>query len=169
VVWAGPDQVDGLAWAGFDVMSFANNHHLDAGYDAFLATMDHLGAHGIATCGAGKDLAAAREPAVVERGGTRVAFLGYSAILFHGYEAGPDKPGCVPLRVATQYAMAEVEQPGCAARVHTYVEHTSLDMLREDVARARERADVVVVTPHWGLHFTPVVVADYESEWAHAS
>ncbi|MBN9108379.1 MAG: CapA family protein [Pseudonocardia sp.] len=169
VVWAGPEQVDGLAWAGFDVMSYANNHHMDAGYDAFRATMRHLHEHGIATCGAGEDLAAARKPAVVERNGTRVAFLGYSSILFPGYEAGPGKPGCVPLRVATHYAMTEGEQPGCAARMNTYVEHSSLEMLREDIARAREQADVVIVTPHWGLHFTPAIVADYESEWGRAA
>src|ERR1700735_3123641 len=62
VVRADPGQVEGIAWAGFDVMSLANHHHLDAGYEAFFETLDHLHAHGIATCGAGKDLDQAREP-----------------------------------------------------------------------------------------------------------
>src|ERR1700758_2779566 len=82
VVRADPGQVEGIAWAGVDVMSFANNHHLDAGYEAFFETLDHLHAHGFATCGAGQDLAEAREPAVVDRNGTEVAFLAYSTILF---------------------------------------------------------------------------------------
>src|SRR6516165_2560339 len=58
-VRAPPSNVAGLRHAGFDVMSFANNHHLDAGYEAFLRTLDVLHEHGIATCGAGENLARA--------------------------------------------------------------------------------------------------------------
>src|ERR1700741_1045557 len=93
-VRADPSNVAGLSHAGFDVMSFANNHHLDAGYEAFLRTLEVLHEHGIATCGAGANLAEARGLAIVERGGTRVAFLGYSSILFPGYEASSKAPGC---------------------------------------------------------------------------
>jgi len=35
VVRADPENVSALSDGGFDVMSFANNHHLDAGYEAF--------------------------------------------------------------------------------------------------------------------------------------
>lgn len=34
VVRSDPEQLGGLSWAGVDVVSFANNHHLDAGYEA---------------------------------------------------------------------------------------------------------------------------------------
>ena len=169
VVRADPSQVEGIAWAGFDVMSFANNHHLDAGYEAFFETLDHLHTHGIVTCGAGKDLDQAREPAIVERDGTKVAFLAYSTILFPGYEARPGKPGCTPISIITDYAMSEIEQPGCEAVVTTVVHPSSLRVLREDIARARERADIVVVSVHWGIHFTPVEVAQYESELGRAA
>src|SRR6266851_4429486 len=156
-------------WAGFDIMSFANNPHRDAGYEAFFETLDHLHAHGIATCGAGEDLGQAREPAIVERDGTKVAFLGYSTILFPGYEARPGKPGCTPISVITDYAMSEIEQPGCEAVVTTVVHPSSLQLLREDITRARERADIVVISVHWGIHFTPVEVAQYESELGRAA
>jgi poly-gamma-glutamate capsule biosynthesis protein CapA/YwtB (metallophosphatase superfamily) len=169
VVRADPDQVAGIAWAGFDIMSFANNHHLDAGYEAFFETLEHLHENGIATCGAGKDLDEARQPAIVERDGTKVAFLGYSTILFPGYEARPGKPGCTPISIITDYAMSEIEQPGCEAKVTTVVHPDSLRLLREDVERARARADVVVVSVHWGIHFTPVEVAAYESELGRAA
>jgi hypothetical protein len=168
-VRADPKNVDGLSYAGFDVMSFANNHHLDAGYEAFFETLEHLYTKGIVTCGAGKDLDEARVPAIIERNGTRVAFLGYSCIMFPGYEARAGKPGCAPMNIITHYEQSEIEQPGCEARITTVVSPVSLAMLREDIARARERADIVVVTPHWGIHFTPVAVADYESELAHAA
>src|SRR6266851_4973303 len=37
---AHPDNVKALTYAGFDVMTFANNHHLDAGYVAFFDTLE---------------------------------------------------------------------------------------------------------------------------------
>jgi poly-gamma-glutamate capsule biosynthesis protein CapA/YwtB (metallophosphatase superfamily) len=169
VVRSEPEQLEGVAWAGVDVVSFANNHHLDAGYEGFFETLEHLAEHEIAVCGAGKDLAAARAPAVVERDGVRVAFLAYSSILWPGYEAGPGKAGCAPIFVDTHYEMEEPEQPGCDAKVTSRVRAGTLTMLREDVAAAREVADVVVVSAHWGIHFTPVKLADYESEFGRAA
>jgi poly-gamma-glutamate capsule biosynthesis protein CapA/YwtB (metallophosphatase superfamily) len=169
VVRADPKNVDGLSYAGFDIMSFANNHHLDAGYEAFFETIDHVTAKGIAICGVGKDLDEARTPTIIERDGTKVAFLAYSTIMFPGYEAAPNKPGCAPLNIITHYSMSEIEQPGCEARISTVVYPDSLVVLKEDIARAKTQADVVVVSVHWGIHFTPVAVADYESELGRAA
>jgi poly-gamma-glutamate synthesis protein (capsule biosynthesis protein) len=169
VVRADPGQLDAVRWAGFGVMSFANNHHLDAGYDAFFETLGHLRERGIATCGAGPDLRAASAPALIERDGTTYAFLAYSAILFPGYAAAAGKPGAAPLEVTTHYEMTEIEQPGCAARVTTTVTPATLARLRHDVLRAREAADVVVVSAHWGTHFIPVAIADYESQFGRAA
>jgi poly-gamma-glutamate capsule biosynthesis protein CapA/YwtB (metallophosphatase superfamily) len=168
-VRAHPRNLDAFTAAGFDVVSFANNHHLDAGYDAFFDTLDALRERGIATCGAGRDLAEARQPAILERNGTRVAFLGYSAILFPGYEAADNRPGCAPLRVHTHYEQVEIEQPGSAPDVITFTREEDLEALREDVRVARERADVVVVTPHWGIHFEPATIAQYETEVGRAA
>jgi poly-gamma-glutamate synthesis protein (capsule biosynthesis protein) len=165
-VRAHPRNVAGLRHAGFDVMSFANNHHLDAGYEAFLRTLEVLHEHGVATCGAGANLTDAREPAIVERNGTRVAFLGYSSILFPGYEASAKAPGCAPLRVHTYYRQIEIEQPGSHPHIATVPDASDVRALREDIAAAKERADIVVFTPHWGIHFTPVAVAPYERELA---
>ena len=55
-VRAAPSNLDGLRAGGFDVVSFANNHHLDAGYEAFFETIRQLQAWGLAVCGVGKDL-----------------------------------------------------------------------------------------------------------------
>jgi poly-gamma-glutamate capsule biosynthesis protein CapA/YwtB (metallophosphatase superfamily) len=168
-VRADPRNVDALVDAGFDVMSFANNHHMDSGDDAFFDTLAELHGRGIATCGAGANLAEARLPAVIERKGTKVAFLGYSSILFPGYEADADRPGCAPLRVTTTYEQVEMEQPGSPPAIHTVPDADDLANLLDAVAAATRIADVVIVTPHWGLHFTPVVVADYESVVARAA
>jgi poly-gamma-glutamate capsule biosynthesis protein CapA/YwtB (metallophosphatase superfamily) len=166
---AHPRNVAAFPDAGFDVVSFANNHHLDAGPEAFQDTLDLLHGAGVATCGAGPDIAAARTPAILERDGTRVAFLGYSSILWPGFEAGLSSPGCAPLRVHTSYEQIEKEQPGSHPRIHTRPWEDDLAALVADVEAARKVADVVVVSVHWGVHFTPVVLADYETTVARAA
>ena len=73
--------------AGIDYVSLANNHIRDAG-DAGHPP-DHREpqeARASRYSGAGKDLAAARKPAMLEAGGTKVAILGYDAIA-KGYHA----------------------------------------------------------------------------------
>ena len=166
---AHPRNAEALRTAGFDAVTFANNHHLDSGYDAFFRTLEVLDDLEIAVCGAGADLAAARHPAIIERNGTRIAFLGYSSILFPGYEAGRGKPGCAPLRAYTHYHQIEIEQPGSQPEIRTFVHDEDLDALVADVRRAKDAADVVIVSPHWGVHFSPVVISDYETEAAHAA
>lgn len=52
-----------LAAAGVDYASVANNHSFDYGLDAFVDTLDHLAASGIATSGAGLDRDSALRPA----------------------------------------------------------------------------------------------------------
>lgn len=162
-IMAHPRNVPGLKEAGFDVMTFANNHHMDCGDVAFFETLQHLHSSGIQTCGAGRDIAEARKPAIVEKNGTRVAFLGYSSILFPGYAAGATTPGCAPLNVHTYYRQSESEQPGSPGIVHTVPDPEDLRAMQEDVAAAKRRADVVVVSPHWGIHFKPAAIAAYET------
>src|ERR1700759_2899546 len=69
-----------LGDVGFDVMSLANNHAVDGGYVGLSDTTALLAGQGIATTGAGQNLAEALAPAVVERGGARIAFLGVCSV-----------------------------------------------------------------------------------------
>jgi len=169
VVYASPKAVPAIADAGFDVMNFANNHALDRGTDAFVETLDLLHDNGIATCGAGLDLDQASAAAVVERDGTTFAFVGCSAILFPDYDATDRRPGCAPLHATTIYEQAEMEQPGSPPRIATSADPADVARIVAEIARVRDAADVVVFTAHWGLHFTPAAVADYETEVARAA
>ncbi|MCE0763544.1 CapA family protein [Pseudonocardia kujensis] len=169
MVRAHPRNAEAYPRAGFDVMSFANNHHLDAGEEAFFDTLDVLEKLGVASCGAGANLTESRRPAIVESNGTRIAFLAYSSILWPGYDATADSPGAAPLRVTTTYEQAEPEQPGSPAHIHTTVFPEDLAAMVADVRAAKEIADVVVLTPHWGLHFVPATIAEYETEVAYAA
>ncbi len=92
-----------LGEVGFDVMTCANNHMVDGGYVGLEDTLELLREQGIAVTGAGKDLAEATRPAIVERHGLRIAFLGFCSVFPVGYEATSSRPGLAPLRVRTFY------------------------------------------------------------------
>ena len=153
---------------GFDVVSLASNHAMDWGADALLDTAELLRSQGIKTVGAGRNLAEAREPAIVERDGVRVAFLAYCSVLREGYAAKQDKPGVAPLRVHTYYEAAEY-QAGMPPHVVTYPYEEDLEALVDDVKAARQHADAVVVSLHWGLHFIPRAIAEYQPRAARAA
>ncbi len=158
-----------LQAANFGVVSFASNHCMDWGAGALLETLEHLGSRGIDVVGAGADIAAARRCVVKQVAGCRVAFLAYCSILPMGYWAEARRAGCVPMRAFTHYEQIETDQPGTPSRVHTYAHRDDLQWLRTDIRAARELADVVIVSMHWGIHFVEAVIADYQREVGHAA
>jgi poly-gamma-glutamate synthesis protein (capsule biosynthesis protein) len=169
-VLSSPACAAALARAGFDVVSMAGNHCLDWGNEALLETLAHLQAAGIAVVGAGRDIARARQPAVrVMRDGTRVAFLAYCSILPMGYWAEARRSGCAPLRAHTLYEMVEHDQPGTPPRVHTFAHREDVAAMVADIRAAKQDADVVIVSQHWGIHFVRAVIADYQREVARAA
>ncbi|MGI5326942.1 CapA family protein [Actinomadura nitritigenes] len=164
-----PKAAKALREAGFTVVSWAGNHCMDWGTEGFQDTIDALSAEGMAVPGVGADIRSAREPRVVEVKGTRVAFLAYCSILPMNYWADERRPGCAPMRAFTVYEQVEHDQPGTPARVHTYPHRDDLRALEEDIAAARAEADAVVVSLHWGIHFIPAALADYQRDVAHAA
>lgn len=163
-----PDRSAVFSEYGFDVVSVASNHSLDWGPDALLDTIGVLQARGIQTVGAGRNIDEARTPVVVNRNGVRVAFLAYCSVLREGYAAGSSSPGVAPLRASTSYEQFDF-QAGVAPRVVTTPYEEDVAAMREDVARAADLADTVVVSVHWGIHFVPRVTAGYESVVAKAA
>jgi poly-gamma-glutamate synthesis protein (capsule biosynthesis protein) len=164
-----PESAKAIAATGFHVMSFAGNHCMDWGEEGFADTLAHMRAAGVALCGAGADIAAARAPAFAQCGEARVAFLAYSSILPDGYWAEARRAGCAPLRAHTHYEMIEPDQPGTPPRIHTIPHKDDLAALECDVVRAKAHADIVAVSMHWGVHMTPAVIADYQRIAARAA
>ncbi|HAI21083.1 MAG TPA: hypothetical protein DCM14_04200 [Clostridiales bacterium UBA8153] len=131
-----PEGAAVLRDAGIDVVAVANNHILDYDTESLMETLGLLHQHGVAWAGAGSNLEEARRPAVLERNGITVAFLAYTefadANLFWSrryprtFLAGPQVAGCAPM---------------------------DLELITEDVALARTRADIVVVSFHWGQEY----------------
>jgi len=89
---APPAAVDVLDRLGADCVTLANNHALDYGPIALEDTFAQLRAAGIPWVGAGRTLAEARAPVVLEAGGLRIGVLGASD---HpaAFAAGPSTPG----------------------------------------------------------------------------
>lgn len=163
-----PEKMKLLTDAGFDVMSFANNHHLDYGDSAFYDTIERVKAHNIAICGVGANIAEAHKPAIVERDGIKFGFLAYSSIVPIGFEARDNRPGCAPLRVSTFYEQVD-RDPGSPPKIITMTKKEDLEAMVEDVKKLRSQVDVVVLSMHWGVHYIPGLIAMYQRECAHAA
>lgn len=132
---APPIAASALENAGVDIVSQANNHAVDYGWDAFSDAQTLLAAHHVSVIGAGANATAAHTPVVFWRNGLRVAFLGYLGVFtgtrgWSGYdwEATDDHPGL---------ALARLKQ------------------IKHDVRRAKQLADVVVVYYHAGIEMDP--------------
>jgi len=120
-----------LTAAGINAVSLANNHVLDYGTQAFRKTLPALDSHGILHAGAGPDLEAARRPAIRRVGHTAVGFLAFTDNQ-PDWEAGPRRPGVF-------YVPAD-----------DGAEDERVRDLLALVRRTKARADLLVVSAHWG-------------------
>jgi poly-gamma-glutamate capsule biosynthesis protein CapA/YwtB (metallophosphatase superfamily) len=153
---------------GFNVMSFANNHCLHAGYRAFLRTMTVMKESGIAPVGAGRNIQEALSPVIIERNGVKVGFVGCTASLLPGTHAGRRTPGVAPLRRHAFFRNPDWNDLGLNPQVGTLVDRDDLAAVCASIRAARQAADVVVLSCHWGLVEDRVALGDYQREAAHA-
>lgn len=109
---------------GMDVLNLSNNHAGDYGPTALLDTLRYVRANGMVPVGAGANESQAYRPAVVERLGLKVAFVGFETILPFEFRAVGARPG-------TAWAFPE--------------------KIRASVRAAVRQADVVIATFHWGI------------------
>jgi len=165
-----PEMADALTEAGLDTVSLANNHMFDYGEDAFTDTLALLKNIGLPHTGAGMNLAAARRPSILERGGLKIGILCFSSILPRGYAATESRPGLNAIRAHTAYeAWRDVnEYPGTIPKVVTWTNAEDLSRMKRDINALKKRVDIVMVNHHWGtsmLHRHQ----DYQTELARAS
>jgi poly-gamma-glutamate capsule biosynthesis protein CapA/YwtB (metallophosphatase superfamily) len=133
--------VDGLVYAGFDMLTVANNHANGPGKTPFMDMLSTLRSKNIAVCGGGKNLAEARKPAVASAKGQRVAMLGYCLVPPQG-----------PFATGSTWGLA----PANAA------------FLPQDIKAARQQADIVIPYFHWGIEYTNTPTID-QQRLAHAA
>jgi len=127
---ADPIAVTALNSAGIDCVTLANNHVLDYEEEALLEMLDLLERGGIAFTGAGRDLAEARRPALLDVLGLRVGVVAFT----------DNEPEWAATRSApgTNYTRIALDE-------------RTLDPVRQSIAQARaDGAGLVIFTIHWG-------------------
>ncbi len=120
---AAPRAAGHLRDNGVDIVSLANNHVFDQGWDGFADTRAALDDAGIEHLGAGENLTVATRPLVVERGGLRIGLLAYSSAFVQTRCATESDYGCAPWEI---------------------------ELAERQVRELAERVDAVIVLPHWG-------------------
>lgn len=161
---APPEHLDAIQRAGIDALTLAGNHIADCGAEGIADTIERLDQLGIAHTGAGANLSGARQPALLECRGRRIAVLSYNCVGPQNAWAGEHSAGCnyLPLLTADGAPVA----PAADLRD---IAPEAPRMLREDVAAARRRAGLVVVALHKGIVHTPARLAPYERPLAEAA
>ncbi|MFC1921533.1 CapA family protein [Chloroflexota bacterium] len=167
---ATPDlkNIDALVYANLDVVSLANNHSMDLGPEALLDSIDRIRKVGIEVVGVGKNLTEARQPAILERNGNRVGFLAYGCIGPDRAQATKETPGHAPVRVHTIYKQTQY-LPGSQPQIITLGYPEDVAAMQEDIRKLKNKVDVVTVSFHWGLHFVPAEIPEYEFKVGHAA
>ena len=108
---AEPALLKELVWAGFDMVSRANNHTGDYGVEGMRITTKHVAEAGLVQAGVGEDLPAAREAAFLDTGRGRVAMISVASTFPDHSRAGRPRsgvrgrPGLNPLRFTTTYVV----------------------------------------------------------------
>jgi len=121
-----PDVIRGLVFAGFDVMSIANNHIWDYGREGLEDTITFLNEAGIQPVGAGKNEGEANDVVIMRRGNTTFGFLSFTTLYPEGLEASGEMPG---------------------------ISSANLSEIQRIVKDAALRADILTVLMHWGVEY----------------
>ncbi len=139
---ADPRVIEGLKFAGFDVLSLANNHILDWGNSALEDTIRILKENGIQAVGAGMDYAEANTPAIFAIRDVRLAILAYTTLYPKSLEAKGEGAG-----------ISSFDLENAAEKING---------LKNSGA-----ADIVVVSLHWGEEYK-TAPSDTQRAIAHA-
>ncbi len=116
---------DALKASGFAILSTANNHAYDQGSKGALETVERLEAAGLVGIGSGRDQTQAECPRILERKGTKIAFLAFTDLFNINLNQEGKGPWVRPLN----------------------------DSALDAVKAARFQADLVVVSVHWGIEY----------------
>ncbi|MFA6382622.1 MAG: CapA family protein [Candidatus Buchananbacteria bacterium] len=122
-----PKVIAGLKLGGFDLVSLANNHAPNFGQAGLLSTFQELGKNQINYVGAGRNLATAQRPVILERQGIKLGFLAYVY------------PGLPASYQATENAAG--------------INSMDLAQLKIDIANLKNRVDFVIVSMHAGTEY----------------
>ncbi|WP_427339933.1 CapA family protein [Caloranaerobacter sp. DY30410] len=112
---------------GFDILSTANNHSLDAGREGLVETIENIHEFGLKNVGTYKE--PGKEVLIEDVKGIKVAIMSYTY-------------GCNGL----ESRLTEEE-------LKYMINFIDEDKIKEDIRIAKEKADIVVIIIHWGNEY----------------
>ena len=129
---AEPEAIEGLTFAGFNLISLANNHAFDYGREALEDCLAKLSKAGIDYVGAGFNEGEAyggRTPVIKEIEGTKIGFLAYTNL-------GPET------------WKATERNSGIA-----WINENDFEKIKKDIENAKSQADILIVSLHAGEEY----------------
>lgn len=173
-----PSHVGILREIGIDIVTGANNHGMDYGFEGLRTTSQTLDSAGVAHVGIGETVEEAFAPIIKTLNGVKVAYIGVTTTLPNGAGAGKSRPGLAGVRVFSKFVVDTVtidESPGMAPFVETQTYKPDEEVLLKTIraAKTQAQADVVLVAIHWGVPYGWIQhsqdeIATYQQPLAHA-
>jgi poly-gamma-glutamate synthesis protein (capsule biosynthesis protein) len=136
-----PKAIEGLVSASFNVLSLANNHALDYTRQALIDCLNRLAEAKIDYAGAGLNETEAFSPLIKEVANTKIAFLAYTNLGPASWRATEDNSGIA------------------------WLSPDDIDKVRQDIISAKEKADILIVSLHWGEEYEPLP-SQTQVDWA---
>ena len=124
LVFSSSESASLLKKAGINVLSLANNHICDYGFEGCLDTVKYLHDNNINCFGVGENLSTSREPLIGNTNGITVGFLGYACKSTHGKYPDRKSYGSPPIK-------------------YSYI--------KRDLRKLSFEVDIKVVSLHWGF------------------
>jgi len=138
---AEPEAMEGLTFAGFDIVSVANNHIFDYSKAAMEDSFKRLKAAGIDHIGGGFNNEEAHSPIIKEINGVKIAFLAYT-------------------NLGSKYWLSGNEQSGITS--------LTKEKLEEDIKEAKKQANLLIISFHFGDEYQTKSNSN-QKFWAHLS
>ncbi len=117
---------EALIDAGVDIVSTANNHTLDKGEKGIQRSMDYLETAGLPYVGSYKDDTDRQRLRILEKNGISIAFLSYT----YGTNG-------IPVPEGKDFLVNLIDK----------------EAMKEEIHRAKEQADTVIMSIHWGNEY----------------
>ncbi|WP_282171409.1 CapA family protein [Cytobacillus firmus] len=122
-----PQEVgNALIDAGVDIVSTANNHSLDKGVKGLEASLDYMDQIGLPHVGTSRTPSEQQTLKILSKNGIKVAYLSYT----YGTNG-------IPVPAGKEYLVNLIDETA----------------IKKEINRAKDEADVVVMSMHWGNEY----------------
>ncbi|MFH1462105.1 MAG: CapA family protein [bacterium] len=136
-----PKATEGLAFAGFNVLSLANNHVFDYTREALKDTFQRLKTANIDYVGAGFNEKEAYSAVIKEIKGTKIAFLAFTNLGPESWQATENNSGIA------------------------WLDGSGFEKLKNAVWEAQKTADIIIVSLHAGQEYS-TQLTQFQKEFA---